>query len=679
MQSLTARTLQLLLRFTPYLLLALAIDQWFVHQSLLVTGGELCPILDDAFIFFQYARGFAEGHPLSYNAGDAPTTGATSLLYTLLLSIGWLVGFRDGAIMLFAHGLAVVGLALSLVACKKLGDALVGPPGGLLAAILVVCTPRFTFLAVGGMEIAVASAAFLAAIAGAACWLTAWGSDKELTVRGAILLCLLGGLASLARPEAGAAACAVAVALVVAAPSGAQWTRLLAPLAVLPAFINTTVAWVTTGLWATNGQLLKFVPNVPGLTTEEQRTIITRNLRELWHLLTGSPSGPLAPGFVGIVVLSVVVVLLHFWRRFGPRRATPMALVLIGPLAAVLLPVLYLNLGALYRYVFLSLPLVFVVVACGLVIVGRAMTARSPLLRTAPYVLVLTLAGFHAHTYPQALGETVEASREISAQQVELARTIRELPPEAVIALNDAGALAFLGGRRTFDMMGLTTPHAVHDFWQGAGAMFEAWERLDVHQRPTHLAFYPSWFPTLATSPLSGPLLRAVEVEPARYLGAARAELRVIQTELFGTGEQPAAPPVGWTLADRLDVADRLSERAHSYACDLNRPRTTVIGASADGRADGGRPVHRGDRFLLRAEPGRAVRLVMRLGATEEVDVEIRFNDLLLGKFKLDGTKTWRELAIDVSPESVGETNVIERSASESGRLIAYHDWLYQK
>ena len=46
--------------------------------------------LDDAYIHFQYARAIAEGHPLRYQAGAPPTSGATSFLWPLLLAPFWL-------------------------------------------------------------------------------------------------------------------------------------------------------------------------------------------------------------------------------------------------------------------------------------------------------------------------------------------------------------------------------------------------------------------------------------------------------------------------------------------------------------------------------------------------------------------------------------------------------------
>jgi len=50
-----------------------------------ITGGELSLPLDDSFIYLQYARVIAQGHPFVYSPGNAPTTGATSLLWPFLL------------------------------------------------------------------------------------------------------------------------------------------------------------------------------------------------------------------------------------------------------------------------------------------------------------------------------------------------------------------------------------------------------------------------------------------------------------------------------------------------------------------------------------------------------------------------------------------------------------------
>ena len=85
------------------LLVGVAVVIVFVAFMLRATDGHFVPQIVDLYVVLQYARAFAEGHPFQYNAGEAASTGSTSLLFTLLLAVGHAVGIR---------GEALVGLAI---------------------------------------------------------------------------------------------------------------------------------------------------------------------------------------------------------------------------------------------------------------------------------------------------------------------------------------------------------------------------------------------------------------------------------------------------------------------------------------------------------------------------------------------------------------------------------------
>ena len=95
----------------------------FLSASLLGATGSRLP-LDDAFIFFQYARQVATGHGLSYNGSDPASGGATSLATVALDAVGYLVGFRGDGMVLFALLCGGAGLFLALWACWRLALAL---------------------------------------------------------------------------------------------------------------------------------------------------------------------------------------------------------------------------------------------------------------------------------------------------------------------------------------------------------------------------------------------------------------------------------------------------------------------------------------------------------------------------------------------------------------------------
>lgn len=95
--------------------------------------------LDDAYIYFQYARSAARGLFFIYQQGDLPSTGVSGLLYYALLSalarMGWegpAVAWTIGMTCLFAAGLA--WLRLTQQHFKNLGS-------GLSLALFVLLAP----------------------------------------------------------------------------------------------------------------------------------------------------------------------------------------------------------------------------------------------------------------------------------------------------------------------------------------------------------------------------------------------------------------------------------------------------------------------------------------------------------------------------------------------------------
>ena len=76
------------------LLLGLAVASAFLALLLWTTGGHFVAQVSDLYVVAQYAKAMAEGHPFQYNAGEAPTTGATSLLHTAILALAHAAGAR---------------------------------------------------------------------------------------------------------------------------------------------------------------------------------------------------------------------------------------------------------------------------------------------------------------------------------------------------------------------------------------------------------------------------------------------------------------------------------------------------------------------------------------------------------------------------------------------------------
>jgi len=87
---------------TGLVALCCAVAIALVAPSLALTGGLPCAPIDDSSIHFQYARSLFDGHYSRYNPQDPPTSGNTSLLYPLLIAIGFAMGLEGQNILWWA-------------------------------------------------------------------------------------------------------------------------------------------------------------------------------------------------------------------------------------------------------------------------------------------------------------------------------------------------------------------------------------------------------------------------------------------------------------------------------------------------------------------------------------------------------------------------------------------------
>jgi len=154
------------------------------------TGGQGGVPLDDAWIHFQFARNLARGDGLSFNPGQ-PTSGSTAPLWTLLLAGVYCVG---GRFPLAGQLLSGACFLAALVATYVLGKRLTGRRWtAWLAGAVVALNGRFAWAGLSGLETPLFAALSLAGIA-------AYLSDRTAG-RYRLRTSALFGLAALSRPE----------------------------------------------------------------------------------------------------------------------------------------------------------------------------------------------------------------------------------------------------------------------------------------------------------------------------------------------------------------------------------------------------------------------------------------------------------------------------------------------
>jgi hypothetical protein len=226
-----------------------------------------------------------------------------------------------------------------------------------------------------------------------------------------------------------------------------------------------------------------------------------------------------------------------------------------------------------------------------------------------------------ARCLPVAIDDLGESAAAIDAQQVSLGRwAAEELPQDARIAVNDAGALTFFSRRRTFDVIGLTTRDEGRYWVAGPGSCFEHYERLAPRDRPTHFVVYPEW---LALDALLGAELAERTVE-STILGGPTMRAYEADFRLAGTADAPSE--ARWAEAPviaSLDVADLESEDSHSYELAFATRADNYLATYA-GLADGGRARRTHERFRMRVAKGGTV--VVRVVAPNPTELTLSFD-----------------------------------------------------
>ncbi|NPA89908.1 MAG: hypothetical protein GXO55_00415 [Chloroflexi bacterium] len=124
----------------------------FLVHAYRIYGTDVA-LIDDAFIFFRYARHWAEGLGLVWNRGEPPVEGVSSLLYTALLALGVRLGWDVVVWATVLNGLlALASLGLVVALARHLLPEEVSPLWSVVPALLLALSPEFAFWAGAGMD-----------------------------------------------------------------------------------------------------------------------------------------------------------------------------------------------------------------------------------------------------------------------------------------------------------------------------------------------------------------------------------------------------------------------------------------------------------------------------------------------------------------------------------------------
>jgi hypothetical protein len=605
------------------LLLGVLVALGYVASLLGSTEGHAVPQIVDLYLICQYARGFAEGHPFQYNAGDPPTTGSTSLLYTSFLALGHGLGARGEALVALAIASGILLYLASIWMAFRIARRLGGDRAAALAGAL---------LALGGPTV---WGYLYGSDVGVFMFLSLWLLDglvrswNDGTVWSWVLP---AGLLALSRPEG----LPIAVLLAIVASLRA---RRVHPLSLLPSLLGAAVLLLdklVTGQW---------LPT----SVAEKSLLDSYGLRDTLGVVSEYLLGLLRGVLLGLYPPDAA---LGFSKGWAPFYLPPLALLFVGiaagrrsfsqsplrPWLAIAGTVAVLGTANLYmgahfnRYVMWTLPTLMVATALGVEDLaswasrGGAASDRTIFRGVAAVMLASgLLATIRFGSLYGELAGGVYRRDVAAARWIERAIQEGRLPRNALIA-DDVTSVEYLTGHRNLGLHGVTSPafFGTRPAEREAG-VFEALSRLQGDQRPGFLL-------TSRSSQEAYPSLRSLVVEPPLFETTSGSDEIVLfamdpgllgRNGLLSAGSRAATQ--GLHEVDRLNVCDARDEADHHYRFRSRIGDLSLYGTvrsdsvPGDGRLlDGGRPILGEESFRVRTEPGRD--LVMVLRTSDEVD-----------------------------------------------------------
>ena len=387
--------------------------------------------LDDAYIALRYASNAAHGNGLVYNLGEK-IEGYTSFLWVVLEVPAFLLGLSPVA---WVKALGAVSALLTARCAWRLHTRISESGISALAAAcsaLPLAVPWVALSAASGLEDCLAML------------LVTWMAERLVAEaqqpgRGFPWSAVLAGLLVLTRPDF---VLFLPVVVLVQAATLRTPRYSAAWFAVAGVIVAVHLGWRHHyyGYW---------VPN----------TFYAKGGGHPDQLLSGVVSSAYFALYSGAWVLPALLAV----RRPGVAATARYPIALLVSLITCRYAFNVWSGGptiGYHRFLVPVLPITGVVIA----LIADAPGAARKLRRAAAFAAAIGVLGLVAWTYSRGLrGHTVANAEGLERAHVALGRLVaRSTTPDAVIAMDDAGAAPFFGGRTTIDMAGLNDAHIAH-------------------------------------------------------------------------------------------------------------------------------------------------------------------------------------------------------------------------
>ncbi|MCU0241228.1 MAG: hypothetical protein MUF51_02255 [Vicinamibacteria bacterium] len=685
-------------------LIGIGVTILFVIAMLSSTDGHFIPQVVDLYLTCQYAQAMADGHPFVYNVGEAPSTGATSFLHTVLLAVAHKLGCRGEGLLAFAIFSGAVCYIFSIALARRIAVVLAGPREGFLAGLL---------LALGGPIV----------------WGFLYGADVALTMMLALflldrLLCewhlpsvrggvIIATLLALARPEGLPIALLLGVAWwrrhSLEGPRNRGWTFLIPSAAgVALLVLNLILTGSLLGSSVAEKSLFANYGLFDALALSSEYLIdVVRGL--LLGFFPSQVSIGFSRGWATLFFPPLALIFILLAAATVQRAlAWPVRIWLgiVALLYIVYTPNMYMG-THFNRYLMWAFPTLLTLTAVGIGTLARLIARRSQLLDRSVFVsIALICATLGALATVRFAALYAEQAGGIYQRDYAAAVWIQQNLPHGVAMANVATSVEYLTGHRNTNLHGVTSPafFGNRSAERDAG-VFEAWARVPEAERPLYLI-------SSVSAQESYPTLQELASEPPLFQTHSLADDILIlrmHYDAVGKNRRPYSPDtlatIGrLTLVDQLNICDNRDEREHAYRWRSRLGNWTLNGtarsdnySAMDGRGeaviDAGRAILGSESFQIRAHPGRELVMVMRTsskisarimtqsGSREhaiefpECGFTLRIGNQVAQKILYRPHPGWNEQVVRLEAGLVATPTL---QLTLTGRYPSFYYWFYQ-
>lgn len=624
--------------------------------------------LDDAFIYFQYAKNMAKGRFFEYVAGEGYSSGATSFIYVFLLT-PFALFLKGGAMIITSYLFGGLCLYFSGLYIHKLVSHLTGSVYyAWLGAAVYVTNGNILWGYFSGMEICLFSTLIIASL-----YYLAAGESLKKTI---ITLSLL----SVVRPEGFILTVMLAGTKLIQRFFNREEKFLPYLIPLVPGALYFLINYIFTGDPMPNTMRSKSDFSQPFFYAPEVfrhgMSFYTKFINEI---LNGSVQHYFPAYFL---FLFLAGSLPGMAREISVKKAGVFTAaffwLFIGIMSTVFSSFVSVH---NYRY---PMPFIIIFASFGIIglwnilgALGREDKKPGRLFTAAAALFIF----FNVFTVAANLVNFGRDCRDIYSQSISAGKWIKNnIDPKLTVAINDAGAITYYSDAKVYDLVGLVSNGQAKYFRLGTGAVFERIERIKPEIFMVHLG----WFNYERFSFFGRDRLTDFHIkrEPPYYVVGSPEVGVKLKPETLDSGNSITDKKLlaGMAAADRLDVLDLTSEKDHGFAIWERRipdvPGTLM--EEEQGVTDAGRITGGGMQFVMAAPKGAAAgRLVMRSYDTPSCILGVEINGVKAGEWKITERSGFGEQAFDINAGLLsGRHNKIILTAAEKKRFNAFHFWL---